>query len=227
MPKGPPPYPVTYKEFFITDPKTGKQTMKIQMYPSQNEAVGDDTMVVGGAEDLDDFDIDEHDWLTFLDAYQKHGGHGEFDTPWGHAIASDYYDYEKPAKDPRNPEFQAMTHDEHLPDFEHLRSDLARDKAFKDPHNRQFGYLVHEKPHYVPDHDAHADHEMQERLTQAHLEREAKYGHYEGYPYHGIEEPHHEDDEGYNMHLDMPHHAVEGHHYPQYYDHVLHQEPHY
>ena len=42
MPKGPPPYPVTYKEYFITDPKTGKQTMKIQMFPAQkNEAAED------------------------------------------------------------------------------------------------------------------------------------------------------------------------------------------
>lgn len=37
MPKGPPPYPVAFKEFFITDPKTGKQTMKVQMFPSDKQ----------------------------------------------------------------------------------------------------------------------------------------------------------------------------------------------
>ena len=49
MPPGPPPYPVTYKQFFITDPRTGKQTMKIQMIPvdkpspspKQNEVLED------------------------------------------------------------------------------------------------------------------------------------------------------------------------------------------
>lgn len=29
MPKGPPPYPVKFKEFMVTDPRTGKKTMKI------------------------------------------------------------------------------------------------------------------------------------------------------------------------------------------------------
>ena len=37
MPPGPPPYPVTYKQFFITDPRTGQQTMKIQMIPVDNK----------------------------------------------------------------------------------------------------------------------------------------------------------------------------------------------
>ena len=58
MPPGPPPYKVTYKQFFITDPRTGKQTMKIQMIPAdqgppnKNE-IGDDDWY---------YDYNDEDW---------------------------------------------------------------------------------------------------------------------------------------------------------------------
>ena len=63
IPKGPPPYPVTYKEFFITDPKTGKQTMKIQMYPAKNESEFDEE-----GNQIDENEVDA-DWQYFYDHY--------------------------------------------------------------------------------------------------------------------------------------------------------------
>lgn len=155
--------------------------------------------------------------------YRQHGIR-EMDTPYGHAIASDYYDYETPTGDQRYPEFHAVTHDETSPDSRHLRADKDHDQALLNPHHRQFGYLVHDKPRYVHDHE---DPEMLEHLARAHREREAMVGHYEGY--HHDEDLHHED-MGYAVeHLEVPmmHHEVDQHHYPveEYHHEVYHHEP--
>ena len=189
------------------------------MYPSQNEAVdGDD-------QDFDDFEIDQSFWLDFMDQYRRHGTR-EIDTPYGHAIASDYYDYETPTGDQRYPEFHAVSHDEYSIDAKHLREDKDHDRAMIDPHSRQFGYLVHESPHFEPV----IDHEMREHLEEAHREREAIVGHYEVGYHHDEELPHHELDHGYAVqHLEVPmmHHEVEDLHYPVEHHEVYHHDPYY
>ena len=87
MPPGPPPYPVTYKQFFITDPRTGKQTMKIQMIPVDKPSPKQNEVMEGFNEDeendydalMDDFDeVDDSKgfWTDFLDQYYQERTHG-------------------------------------------------------------------------------------------------------------------------------------------------------
>ena len=109
MPKGPPPYPVTYKEYFITDPKTGKQTMKIQMYPSQKK---NDEEEANGSVDSDDEDeIDMHHLLDLIRQAQHEGYHyGDvIETPYGLAIPQ-YSEMESYQAHPYNPDMLGHEH---------------------------------------------------------------------------------------------------------------------
>jgi len=68
MPAGLPPYPVAFKEFFITDPKTGKQTMRVQMFPQMNESS------VVQEEESNEADIGgDEAFSNWLSNYYEHG----------------------------------------------------------------------------------------------------------------------------------------------------------
>lgn len=130
MPPGPPPYPVTYKQFFITDPRTGQQTMKIQMIPvdnKQNELSEDEennweydndysneAIEDNFAENDDDQDSNEF-WMDFLDQYYQERTHGhqplyrhvaDSDGYWGD---NDYYGQDEYLRMYE----QALLHDQH------------------------------------------------------------------------------------------------------------------
>lgn len=108
MPPGPPPYPVTYKQFFITDPRTGKQTMKIQMIPagpSKNGILDHEDPYYQYYDDEDseewDSDMADHDegyLMNYLEQYYEakanngdydqdlrslYGAQADYDSYWG------------------------------------------------------------------------------------------------------------------------------------------------
>ena len=72
MPGGIPPYPVTFKEFFITDPKTGKQTVRVQMYPVVNETSDNDESE-DESNDIDDDASSNSFFANWLDNYYQFG----------------------------------------------------------------------------------------------------------------------------------------------------------
>ena len=168
MPEGPPPYPVYFKEFFITDPKTGKQTMKVQMFPYQvmmNEAdeISDDSS--------DDNELDEQDSNSFLNNWQHY--YHTYGTIYDHpAYEAEYAQY---------PSGRGTVHDlaHGVPGTVHYGEGVGYD-----PREHEYGYLDHRSPDHW--HYADADHYLgvrpshdhlkpfEQHLLQRHMEREAE-----------------------------------------------------
>jgi len=146
MPQGPPP---AFKEFFITDPKTGKHSMKIQMYPAKNE----DDDAEENELDSDDDEFDSNFIMDLLHKYQTEGPH-ELDTPYGHVVPyyehdGGYYPY-APHGDNRSDYGYAYTGDAHDPyTYLHHRAGI---------HDGDDTYLGVQRSH---DHDVSMEHHLQ------------------------------------------------------------------
>ena len=182
MPKGPPPYPVAFKEFFITDPKTGKQTMKVQMFPSdkKNEIDGDD----------DDNEVDlEHDpdfWVDFLDNYRQVMPHYDQyyrqDDSYEHGVLEDEHHEHIPIYEHHEAPMHGGAMIESYPErWTHMEPGFDHHSATQHEDDHQFGYLVHPTPLQSGDHDVYLgmqeshEHEypMRGHLQDAHDRRRA------------------------------------------------------
>lgn len=71
MPSGPPPYPVSFKRIFITDPNTGKQIMKIQMIPANGENELEDNDFAADSDSEDNEATHEEIMQDFINEYYK------------------------------------------------------------------------------------------------------------------------------------------------------------
>ena len=144
LPPGPPPYPVAFKQFFITDPKTGKQTMKIQMIPANEEGKENELDLYENDMDEDDVDIDNDEIMGhFLNHYYNEK-YSVVDKPV--AMASHGAYYEAHGEDFTFPDPLAVTHQPH--------SDIyAYGKGFDDYDFGQAFYHgkhhVHDTPHHL------------------------------------------------------------------------------